>query len=103
MLTEVRCRKLELDLIQENKLLKSQQECHEVVKEYVLLLMKKPDEKSWTNTDLKSAMKALKVDTDGKIPTVKSELVKMDESIKLRYDEVVFQYNKESSVMNGEE
>ena len=101
LLEEVRRRKAEQDLVTETKLLKKQQERHEKIHEYVELLKRKPDETSWTIADLKIAIRALKVDEDGRTPNVKQEIITLFEKIKHRHEEVIFRYNAENDINNG--
>ena len=93
LLTQVCCCNAELDLIAEIKLLKKEQEHHNMVHTYILLLKKKTNEKTCTITDLKVVIQALKVGADGRIPWVKKDLIELYERIKLRHNNFILQYN----------
>ena len=96
LLTEVRRRKAEVDAAMMEKSLKKMKERYEVLKEYVAMTEEKTDKKLWTSKELKTAIKALKVDSDGKVPTLKKDLVIYYERIKGRKDNIVAEYNGHS-------
>ena len=64
------------------------------IEEYIALIKDKPDEKLWTSKDMKVAICSLKNDNDGKVPTLKKDIVLYYEQIKGRKENVLMmEYN----------
>ena len=60
------------------------------IESFVKLKKTKQDESDWTIADIKIAIKACKVDSDGAMPSIKQELIDMWEKVK----------NRESDILN---
>ena len=60
------------------------------IESFVKLKKTKQDESNWTIADIKIAIKACKVDSDGTMSSIKQELIDMWEKVK----------NRESDVLN---
>lgn len=88
LLTEVRLRKAENERIEFGKFKRKRELRFEVMDRYLKLKSDKSekDERKWGNNDLKIAIRALKNESDGKLPTKKSEMIVMWEKIKCRED-----------------
>ena len=95
LLQEVTRGKIEMEQMAKAKLLKKQLERNKLIHDYLSLLDRKPDKKVRTFTDMKVAIKALKMESDGRMPSVKPELINMYDKIKSHHDNVVLEFNEE--------
>ena len=93
LLTEVRRRKVEVDAEMMEKARKKMRERREQLEEYITMVTVKPDENCWTTKDMKVAIRALKNDNDGKVPTLKKDIKVYYERMKDRKQCVVDEYN----------
>ena len=84
LLTEICLRKHELEVANNEKLIERKEKRLETIKAYSNLINNKTNVKTWTVLDYKTAVKALKSDSDEAIPTKKQELVDMYEQIKYK-------------------
>ena len=103
LLTEVWCCKAEADAAMMEKTMKRMQERFKVLKEYVTMIEDKTNEKTWTSRELKTAIRALKVDNNGKVPTLKKDLVIYYKCIKERKNTIIAKYNRHNcnGAING--
>ena len=67
-LTEIRRRKADLGEITIAKEMKKKQKCFDIIDDYNKLLKDKDDSQTWTISDFKVALNALKRESDGAIP-----------------------------------
>ena len=93
LLTEIRRRQKEVETVANEKLTKKKQKRFDTIDDFVTLLNNNDVPKTWTVSEYKSAVKALKVDGDGPIPSKKQELAEMFERIKYRTDGVMIEYD----------
>lgn len=93
LLTEVRRRKALIEAEMEEKAAKKIKERRDLLLEYVTLLNTKPDDKTWTSKEVKIAIRALKNNCDGKVPTIKKDIIAYYTRIKGRKDDVLIEYN----------
>ena len=103
LLTEVRHCKAEADAEMVEKAMKKMKELQEKLHEYITMMKDKPDEKAWTSRDMKIAIHALKNDTDGKVLTLKKDLVAYYDRIKGRKENAIMEFNgfDDEHEMNG--
>ena len=88
LLCEICWRKHELKAIANKKLQKKRLE---VIYKYIKLMNKKEDTLSWTVSEFKTALKALKIESDGPIPGKKQDLVDMHDKVKWRKESVMME------------
>ena len=83
--------------------MKRMQERFKVLKEYVTMIEDKTNEKTWTSRELKTAIRALKVDNNGKVPTLEKDLVIYYKCIKERKNAIIAKYNRHNcnGAING--
>ena len=91
LLSEMRRRKEDMEQIAIAKEMKRKKKRVNVINKYKKLVAVKRDEQTWTISDFKVAIKALKRDSDRSIPGKKQELVLMCNKIKGRKDSVMFE------------
>ena len=84
ILEEVMSRRQDMQAREEEKKQKKLHTHLKNVGELVRLREKKPNDKDWNSSQLKIAIKAVKTNEDGKIPTLKQELVDMWNILKHR-------------------
>ena len=104
LLTEVKRRKAEADAVMMERALKKMKERQDQLKEYIIVVNKKPDDKTWSIREMKVVIRALKNDSDGKVPTLKKDFVAYYDHIKHRKDNAIIEYNGfnvEENVING--
>ena len=89
LLIEIKLRKSETDKALNEKLKKKQQHRFDCIDRYVSMKEGKKDETKWNNGDIKIAIKALKEDKDGKMPTKKNEMMEMWNMIKHREADIL--------------
>ena len=76
------------------KAMKKIEEHRSQIEEYIALIKDKPDEKLWTSKDMKVVICSLKNDNDGKVSTLKEDIVLYYEQIKGRKENVLMmEYN----------
>ena len=54
----------------------------------------KTDEKTWTSREMKTTIRALKIDSDGKVPTLKKDIVAYYKCIIGWKDNAIVEYNE---------
>ena len=104
LLTEVRLHKAELDNENELKHMEKLKQRYDILNAYVVMKENKSaNGKDWVSTDYKVAVKAMKKDSDGKMPTKKDDLVKMYNDIKNCDKVILAEYNDLASMNEFEE
>ena len=94
LLCEVCLRKAEMEKEESIKHVKKSKQKYKVIKAYVMMKSKKGDDiKQWMNGDYKIAIKAMKTDKDGRMPSKKDELIKMFNEIKQSDESIMKEYN----------
>ena len=83
------------------KLIERKEKRLKTIKAYSNLINNKTNVKTWTVLDYKTAVKALKSDSDEAIPTKKQELVDMYEQIKYKANVTVNEMEQLDIELNG--
>ena len=98
-------RKAETEKVQEDKMKKKREEWFEIVDRYIQLKLTKTEKNvsKWTNSELKIAIKALKEDSDGKMPSKKSDMIAMWDKIKEREEKTKIDHERTIIEMTQEE
>ena len=89
LLTEIKRRKAELDVIENEKARKKKLQQVEIIDKYIKLVCKKADETKWTGSEFRVAVKLLKNDFDGAMATKKNDPVNMYHKMKERHSYVM--------------
>ena len=88
LLEEIKLRKRAMDSIQMEKQMKKRDQRFEAMDRYINMKEVKNDESKWNNSEFKVAIRALKIEKDGRLPVKKTDMIALWNKIKHREGEM---------------